>query len=66
LIGLLPAHPDDKRERVAIKSEEPSALAAPSDCRFHPRCPFAMPRCAAEEPRLKQATAGHSVACHLY
>jgi oligopeptide/dipeptide ABC transporter ATP-binding protein len=64
--AALPAHPDDKRERVAIKGEVPSALAPPSGCRFHPRCPFAMSRCAAEAPPLKEATAGHSVACHLY
>jgi oligopeptide transport system ATP-binding protein len=64
--AALPAHPDDKRERVAIKGEVPSALSPPSGCRFHPRCPFAMPRCAAEAPLFKEATAGHSVACHLY
>jgi oligopeptide/dipeptide ABC transporter ATP-binding protein len=64
--AALPAHPDDKRERVAIKGEVPSALAPPSGCRFHPRCPFAMARCAAEAPLFKEATAGHSVACHLY
>jgi oligopeptide/dipeptide ABC transporter ATP-binding protein len=63
--AALPAHPDDKRERVAITGEVPSALAPPSGCRFHPRCPFAMPRCAAEAPPIKE-TAGHSVACHLY
>jgi oligopeptide/dipeptide ABC transporter ATP-binding protein len=64
--AALPAHPDDKRERIAIKGEVPSALAPPSGCRFHPRCPFAMPRCAAEAPPIKDAAAGHSVACHLY
>src|SRR6516162_3108290 len=42
------------------------AVALPSGCRFHPRCPFAMPRCAAEAPLIKEATAGHKVACHLY
>jgi oligopeptide transport system ATP-binding protein len=64
--AALPAHPDDKRERVALKGEVPSALAPPSGCRFHPRCPFAMPRCATEAPVLKGAAAGHTVACHLY
>jgi oligopeptide/dipeptide ABC transporter ATP-binding protein len=63
--AALPAHPDDRRERVTITGEVPSALAPPSGCRFHPRCPFAMPRCAAEAPPIKE-TAGHSVACHLY
>ena len=55
--AALPAHPDDKRERVAIKGEVPSALAPPSGCRFHPRCPFAMPRCTAEAPLLKTENA---------
>jgi oligopeptide/dipeptide ABC transporter ATP-binding protein len=64
--AALPAHPDDKRERVAIKGEVPSALAPPPGCRFHPRCPFAMARCATEAPPIKEAAAGHSVACHLY
>jgi oligopeptide/dipeptide ABC transporter ATP-binding protein len=64
--AALPAHPDDKRERIAIKGEVPSALAPPPGCRFHPRCPFAMPRCAEETPLLKEATSGHRVACHLY
>ncbi len=64
--AALPAHPDDKRERVVIKGEVPSDLAPPSGCRFHPHCPFAMPRCAAEAPPIKEAAAGHSVACHLY
>jgi oligopeptide transport system ATP-binding protein len=64
--AALPAHPDDQRKPVAIKGEVPSALAPPSGCRFHPRCPFAMPRCAAEAPLRKEATTGHSVACHLY
>ncbi len=37
--AALPAHPDEKRERLAIAGEVPSALAPPSGCRFHPRCP---------------------------
>ncbi|PYN43738.1 MAG: oligopeptide ABC transporter ATP-binding protein, partial [Candidatus Rokuibacteriota bacterium] len=33
--------------------------------RFHPRCPFAMARCATEEPKLLLES-GRLVACHLY
>jgi oligopeptide/dipeptide ABC transporter ATP-binding protein len=64
--AALPAHPNDAHKRVAIKGEVPSALALPAGCRFHPRCPFAMPRCAVEAPPSKQAATGHNVACHLY
>jgi oligopeptide/dipeptide ABC transporter ATP-binding protein len=62
----LPAHPDDKRERLAISGEVPSALNPPSGCRFHPRCPMAMPRCSVEAPVKKEAASRHVVACHLY
>ena len=66
LIAALPAHPDDKRERLALTGEIPSALSPPSGCRFHPRCPRAMPRCAEEAPASRQVAPGHFVSCHLY
>jgi len=66
LVAALPAHPDDKQERLAIAGEVPSALAPPSGCRFHTRCPHAMPRCAEETPVRKEVAPNHSVACHLY
>jgi len=65
--AALPSRPDEKRdEAVVITGEVPSALNPPSGCRFHPRCPFAMPHCAQEEPVLKEVKAQHFVACHLY
>jgi oligopeptide transport system ATP-binding protein len=64
--AALPAHPDDKRERLTITGEVPSALAPPSGCRFHPRCPQAMARCAVEAPTRKEVAPSRSVACHLY
>jgi oligopeptide/dipeptide ABC transporter ATP-binding protein len=66
LIAALPAHPDDKRERLNIAGEVPSALAPPPGCRFHTRCPHAMARCAEEVPERKEIAPNHSVACHLY
>jgi oligopeptide transport system ATP-binding protein len=64
--AALPAHPDDKREKLTIAGEVPSAIAPPPGCRFHPRCPKAMPRCAVETPIRKELSPGHTVACHLY
>jgi oligopeptide/dipeptide ABC transporter ATP-binding protein len=64
--AALPAHPDEKHERLTIAGEVPSALAPPSGCRFHPRCPHAMARCAVETPVRKDVAPGHEVACHLY
>jgi oligopeptide/dipeptide ABC transporter ATP-binding protein len=64
--AALPAHPDEVREGTAIMGEVPSALNPPPGCHFHPRCPYAMPRCAREEPVLVEVAPRHAVACHLY
>jgi oligopeptide/dipeptide ABC transporter ATP-binding protein len=61
----LPSHPDERRDEIILSGEVPSPLHPLSGCRFHPRCPRAMPRCADEEPKLRDV-AGSLVACHLY
>ena len=69
LIAAVPA-PDPAnrlREREVVPGEPPSPANAPSGCRFHPRCPHAMPGlCDAVVPPLMEEEEGHSVACHLY
>ena len=64
--AALPSHPDERHEKLAITGEVPSALYPPAGCRFHPRCPHAMPRCAVESPVRKEVAPQHTVACHLY
>lgn len=64
--AALPSHPDERHERLTITGEVPSALDPPSGCRFHPRCPRAMPHCARETPVPKQVAPKRVVACHLY
>jgi peptide/nickel transport system ATP-binding protein len=66
LNNALPSHPDDVREEVILRGEVPSAFNPPAGCRFHPRCPQALPTCAEVEPRLQERAPGHHVACHLY
>jgi len=51
--AALPAHPDDLGDEFVLMGEVPSPINPPSDCNFHPRCPFAMDRCSVEEPVLK-------------
>ena len=64
--AALPSHPDLIREDIVLTGEVPSPINPPSGCRFHPRCPFAMDRCAVEVPEYKEVEPGHMTSCHLY
>jgi len=64
--AALPSHPDERRDdEIILTGEVPSPLNPPSGCRFHPRCPHAMPHCSTEEPKLLTES-GRLVACHLF
>jgi peptide/nickel transport system ATP-binding protein len=58
----------DPLEEDRGNGEPPSLIRPPSGCRFHPRCPAAMPRCSTDLPvRLEIGDApGHWAACWLY
>jgi oligopeptide/dipeptide ABC transporter ATP-binding protein len=66
LIAAAPVpDPRARRERLVLEGDVPSPLNPPPGCRFHTRCPFALPRCREEVPRFREVAAGHRAACHL-
>ncbi|MFL5626284.1 MAG: ABC transporter ATP-binding protein [Ktedonobacteraceae bacterium] len=71
---LISAAPDSDRMKaegenasaVPARGEIPSLINPPSGCRFHPRCPFAMPVCKERFPRRSDLGGGHWTHCFLY
>jgi oligopeptide/dipeptide ABC transporter ATP-binding protein len=66
LSAALPLHPAARRRRVVLSGEVPNPMNPPSGCRFHPRCPQALPQCQNEEPAWREVRPGRFTACHLY
>ncbi len=64
--AALPAHPDTVHEEIILTGEVPSPINPPKGCRFHPRCPSAMPQCSEIAPEEKEIAPGHTVSCHLF
>ncbi len=59
--------PDPTRRRVEVEleGEIPSLAQRPSGCEFHPRCPFAQPRCRSDAPELREVAERHFARCHF-
>ena len=71
LIASVPAltpvgRAERRAKRARMGGDVPSALAIPTGCRFHTRCPHAMPVCRDVDPDLAEHAPAHAVACHLY
>ncbi|HVS21867.1 MAG TPA: oligopeptide/dipeptide ABC transporter ATP-binding protein [Pyrinomonadaceae bacterium] len=64
LLSAIPVpDPKEKRERIILKGDVPTARNPPSGCRFRTRCPIAIDECARIDPELFEISPGHSVAC---
>jgi peptide/nickel transport system ATP-binding protein len=66
---LLSAAPDpytDEKPWLGAAGAPPSLVAPPSGCRFHPRCPYAMPICSVQLPLIFPVEPGHAAACWLH
>ena len=54
LLASIPvANPKLRRPRVRLTGDVPSAMAPPSGCRFHTRCPHATEICSQQEPEMR-------------
>jgi peptide/nickel transport system ATP-binding protein len=65
-MGLTNAFPDIEsaaHDLVPIAGSPPDLADPPRGCRFEPRCPFALARCATDDPALV-ADGPASAACH--
>ena len=64
LLSAIPIpDPTRKRERIVLKGDVPTPINPPAGCRFHTRCPEAIPQCAQIDPDLREVVPGHTVAC---
>ncbi len=71
---LLSAAPDPDRlsqnggkpATLPARGEIPSLVNPPTGCRFHPRCPHAMPVCRERFPARTDLGGGHWTHCFLY
>jgi oligopeptide transport system ATP-binding protein len=64
LLSAIPIpDPTQKRDRIILKGDVPTARNPPSGCRFRTRCPMAIDDCARIDPELREVEPGHSVAC---
>lgn len=68
--GLLQSVPnlkfDEQDDLYTMPGEPPSLVQPPAACRFHPRCPHAMPICSRADPASLTVAPGHATACWLY
>ena len=67
LLSVVPKRDPRLRQRPEIlRGETPNPVDVPVGCRFHPRCPIAIPECRTIDPELREPTdarAGHLAAC---
>jgi oligopeptide/dipeptide ABC transporter ATP-binding protein len=66
LSAALPLHPAARRSRIVLGGEVPNPMTPPAGCRFHPRCPRALPQCRSVAPEWREVEPGRFTACHLY
>jgi oligopeptide transport system ATP-binding protein len=54
---------ESRRRRIVLAGDVPSPINPPMGCRFHARCPYAIPECSQIKPQLREITPGHLAGC---
>ena len=66
LLEAIPEADPSRRLRPSdLEGDSPSPISPPSGCRFHTRCPVAIPRCTDDDPEMTDFGDGHLAACHV-
>ena len=66
LLASIPRFDQPSKTLASIPGSVPNLIFPPSGCRFHPRCPYAMPVCKEKRPTITDEGEGHHVACFLF
>jgi oligopeptide/dipeptide ABC transporter ATP-binding protein len=66
LLNSIPRMDQPDKKLESIPGSVPNLIYPPSGCRFHPRCPHAMPICKEKRPPMTVEGEGHTVACFLF
>jgi oligopeptide/dipeptide ABC transporter ATP-binding protein len=65
LIAAVPVPDPSTHVQSLAKGEIANAIAPPSGCRFHPRCPMAQKICETDVPKLREIKRGRYASCHF-
>jgi peptide/nickel transport system ATP-binding protein len=65
LIAAIPRLSGQAAQRTRLSGDQPSPLAPPPGCHFHPRCPHANETCRRIYPVETRLEGGHVVYCHV-
>ena len=66
LLASIPRVDQPEKDLSSIPGSVPDLIRPPPGCRFHPRCPYAMPVCKETQPPTTLEGPEHTVACYLY
>ncbi len=67
LLSAVPSLDGQRKQRIRLEGEIPSASSPPAGCVFHTRCPRRLPtgECETVDPPLLEVQPGHLLSCHI-